>query len=343
MHKLPKSRIPRIPQGQRVPRSVPLLTCRSALLRPYSSIPDPSTKGVREQSEGNGSQEPFGVDRLPPHYHITHPDLSKRQPLLDTKHTLRFPPDNKTRFANEVIFRNVDKDFTSVFDAERDRERERALESGEKHVEEDETAETHTSEVDLKKHLQLNEAERSNLFKFPLITRRITKQTGKGKIHRMHHLIVVGNGDGLVGYGEGKDLTDAAKAADKALIQAVRNMDYVERFEKRTIFGEMRTKMGSTQIILRPRPVGFGLQCGPKIHQILKAAGIKDISAKVWGSRNPINVIKALFRILHSGHAPLYMGDGVGGKGRRMYKGEPIQSRDAVERARGRKLHDLRT
>jgi len=267
-----------------------------------------------------------------------HPDLSRQDPLLDTKLTYVFPPNKKRRrFTNKVVVHNVDKKFRSVFEPEQGREEnEDAVE------EENASLETDSAEVDMKRHLPLNRAERDKLFQFPLITRRITKQTGKGKIHRIYHLIVVGNGDGLVGYGEGKDLDDNTKAVDKAVVQAIRNMDYVERFEKRTIFGEMHTKMGSTQIILRPRPVGFGLQCNPKIHQVLKAAGIKDISAKVWGSRNPINVIKALFRILHSGNAPLYMGDGIGGKGRRTYKGEPIQSREAVERARGRKLLDLR-
>ncbi|EGN92875.1 hypothetical protein SERLA73DRAFT_146500, partial [Serpula lacrymans var. lacrymans S7.3] len=79
-------------------------------------------------------------------------------------------------------------------------------------------------------------------------------------------------------------------------------MDYVERFEKRTLWTEMDSKLGATHIILRPRP----------------AAGIKDASAKVWGSRNPLSVTKALFRMLQAGNAPLSMGDGIGGKARRL-------------------------
>jgi len=119
-------------------------------------------------------------------------------------------------------------------------------------------------------------------------------------------------------------------------------MDYVERFEKRTIWTDMETKLGATRVILRPRPVGFGLRCNPNIHQVLKAAGIKDISAKVWGSRNPLNVIKALFRMLQAGNAPLSMGDGVGGGGRKLNKGSGIRGKSDVERERGRKLIDLR-
>ena len=328
MHRLSRARFPRIFQSQTILVTSPL-TRNTFILRSYSSNPN-------EQDT-----------KLPPHYHITHPDLRAYDPLIDQHVSHVFPPNAKTPYTNKVTIRNETEDGLSVFQAERRRIAEfgSAADPDFNPWEdmEGEKEEQDSSEVNMKSHLPLSPSQYNNLFQFPLVSRRITKQTGKGKIHRMYHLIVVGDGNGLVGYGEGKDLDDNSKAVEKAFVQAVRNMDYVERFEKRTIFGDMHTKMGSTQIILRPRPVGFGLHCNPNIHQVLKAAGIKDISAKVWGSRNPINVIKALFRMLHSGNAPLYMGDGVGGRGRRTNKGEPILSREALERARGRRLVDLRT
>jgi small subunit ribosomal protein S5 len=179
------------------------------------------------------------------------------------------------------------------------------------------------------------------LHRYPLQFRRVTQQTGKGKKHRQYMLMVVGNGDGLVGYGEGKH-DDPGVTQERAFIEAVRNMDYVERFEKRTIWTDMSIKLGSTRILMRPRPVGFGLRCNPNIHQVLKAAGIKDVSAKVWGSRNPINVIKATCMLIQSGNAPLSMGNGVGGKGRRLDAGSGMRGREAIERERGRKLVDSR-
>lgn len=326
MHRLSRPRIPRIPQRQRISKSLLSLTHCSISLRSYSSD---------THHEQNTSKK----DPLPKHYYLTHPSLSKVDPILETRISHVFPPTAKTSFVNEVIVRNVDENFNSVFDTLE--EEEGTL--GTQNKEEEQVSDKDSAQVDMKKHLPLQKADWDQLYRFPLISRRVVQQTGKGKIFRLYHLMVVGDGNGLVGYGEGKDLNDNKKALDKAFVQAIRNMDYVERFEKRTIFGEMHTKMGATQLILRPRPVGFGLQCNPWIHQVLKAAGIKDISAKVWGSRNPLNVVKALFRVLHSGNAPLYMGDGIGGKGRRTFKGEPIQSREAVERARGRRLFDLRT
>ncbi|KAH7886836.1 hypothetical protein F5I97DRAFT_1870660 [Phlebopus sp. FC_14] len=175
---------------------------------------------------------------------------------------------------------------------------------------------------------------------YTLLARRVTQQTGKGKIHRQYALVVVGNGDGLVGYGEGKD-EDLSIAREKAVAVATRSLDYVERFENRTVWTETESKFGSTRIVLRPRPVGFGLRCNPQIHQVLKAAGFKDVSAKVWGSRNPMMVIKTLFRMLLPGNAPLGMGNGVGGAGSRLDKGSGLRRKEAVERDRGRKLVDL--
>jgi small subunit ribosomal protein S5 len=190
--------------------------------------------------------------------------------------------------------------------------------------------------------LPLGRPELEKLYRFPLISRRVTQQTGKGKIHRRGVLVVVGNGDGLVGYGEAKH-DDSSRATNRAFAMAVRNMDYVDRFEGRTIWTEVASKLGATRIILRPRPVGFGLHCNPNIHQVLKAAGIKDISAKVWGSRNPLNVIKLLFRMLHAGNAPLAMGNGIGGPGRKLDKGSGVRGKQEIERERGRKLLNLRT
>jgi len=190
--------------------------------------------------------------------------------------------------------------------------------------------------------LPLSRRELEKLHRFPLIRRRVTQQTGKGKIHRHATLVVVGNGNGLVGYGEAKH-DDPSRASGRAFAIAVRNMDYVDRFEGRTIWTEMSSKLGATRIILRPRPVGFGLHCNPNVHQVLKAAGIKDISAKVWGSRNPLNVIKLLFRMLHAGNAPLAMGNGIGGPGRKLDKGSGVRGKQEIERERGRKLINLRT
>lgn len=261
------------------------------------------------------------------------PNLLTHDPLLDSHESTTYKPTKRNPYGGKVTVRNE----TSIFETAREAE---AAELEEQSAEGQETS-TDEEGYSVLNHLPLSRSEMADLHYYPLFTRRITQQTGKGKIHRQYSLVVVGNGNGLVGYGEGKD-EELPRATDKAYAEAIRNMDYVERFENRTVWTETQTKLGATRIILRPRPLGFGLRCNPNIHQVLKAAGIKDCSAKVWGSRNPLNVIKATFRMLQSGNAPLAMGDGIGGKGRRLDKGSGIRGKDSVERERGRRMLDLR-
>ncbi|KIK52906.1 hypothetical protein GYMLUDRAFT_77693 [Collybiopsis luxurians FD-317 M1] len=179
-----------------------------------------------------------------------------------------------------------------------------------------------------------------NLMEFQLFERYITQQTGKGKIKHYQVFTVVGDGDGMVGLGMGTD-EEPSNAMVKARIAAVKNMDHVDRFENRTIWTEMSGKFRSTQIKMRPRPMGFGLRCQPVLHQILKAAGIKDISAKIWGSRNPVMIMQGALRMLQGGHNPLGFGDGIGGKGKRLHKGIGMQSKFNVERERGTKVLEV--
>lgn len=101
----------------------------------------------------------------------------------------------------------------------------------------------------------LSPGEIRNLYRFPLVVKRVVTMKSKGKQPSLYALVVVGNGRGLVGLGEGKD--DAApKAVQKAFNQAVRSMDYVERYEDRTVWGTMRSNFGTCKVEMRSRPPG---------------------------------------------------------------------------------------
>lgn len=101
----------------------------------------------------------------------------------------------------------------------------------------------------------LSPGEIRGLFRFPLVVKRVVTMKSKGKMPSMYSLVVVGNGKGLVGVGEGKDET-ANKAVSKAFNQAVRSMDYVERYDERTVWGTMENNFGSCKIQMRSRPPG---------------------------------------------------------------------------------------
>jgi small subunit ribosomal protein S5 len=327
------------------------------LLRAYSSdVPSPDASAQNPTDSAPASTPVNGgtprrrskrrtrapskiIDQLP------FPDISKHNPLLDLADHRQFPPSKLSPFASRVVIRNDPSLFTPEAADANDGDSkavDKREEDGREEEEEEEFSEREDGEDEHAPILPLSRRELEKLHRFPLIARRVTQQTGKGKIHRRGVLVVVGNGDGLVGYGEAKH-DEASRATNRAFAMGVRNMDYVDRFEGRTIWTEMSSKLGATRIILRPRPVGFGLHCNPNIHQVLKAAGIKDISAKVWGSRNPLNVIKLLFRMLHAGNAPLAMGNGIGGPGRKLDKGSGVRGKQEIERERGRKLLNHRT
>merc|ERR1711939_589020 len=104
------------------------------------------------------------------------------------------------------------------------------------------------------------------LHRYPLVVHRVVNMTSKGKIASMYALVVVGNGRGLVGYGEGK-AENVTAAVDKAFVQSVKNLDYIQRKDDRTTWADLMTgKWGATTVELRSRPPGFGLRTSPIIH-----------------------------------------------------------------------------
>ncbi|BGP15589.1 hypothetical protein JCM10213_005384 [Rhodosporidiobolus nylandii] len=189
---------------------------------------------------------------------------------------------------------------------------------------------------------QLSAGEIRGLYRFPLVVKRVVTMKSKGKMPSMYALTVVGNGKGLVGVGEGKDET-AQKAVQKAFSQAVRRMDFVERYEGRTVWGTMRSNFGTCKIEMRSRPPGFGLRTNPYLHQVAKAAGLSDLSAKVYGSRNPTRVIKLAVAMLQGGGVPGDMGGFASSKGQRRNKKtvQGMRSAEEVGRGRGRRAVDV--
>ncbi|KAG2213268.1 hypothetical protein INT46_002489 [Mucor plumbeus] len=143
----------------------------------------------------------------------------------------------------------------------------------------------------------LSASEQSSLMKKALVIKRVVNMNGKGKQPSMYALVVVGNGNGLAGYGEGKD-EEASRAVRKATNRAIKNMRYFERYDDRTLAMDLTHKFHATTLELRSRPPGFGIRTNHYVHEICRCIGLQDISAKVRGSTTPMNVIKATFEAL---------------------------------------------
>ncbi|KAJ3163135.1 28S ribosomal protein S5, mitochondrial [Geranomyces michiganensis] len=141
------------------------------------------------------------------------------------------------------------------------------------------------------------------LMKRVLHIRRVARVNSGGKVRSITALVVVGNGNGAAGWGEGR-ATEVAAAVQKATRLAEKNMTSFYRFNKRTIFSNIDYNWHKVQLHLRSAPPGYGVVANNHIHEICRCIGISDLGAKVYGSRNPMNVIKATFEALHMQKRP---------------------------------------
>ena len=144
---------------------------------------------------------------------------------------------------------------------------------------------------------------RSKLITRTLAFKHVSNQTANGKIQSTYVLSVAGDGEGLVGMGEGKHV-DGTLARQKSVAAAIKNMMPIVRYERRTIYGDVSTRFHGVQLDMRARPPGFGVRANHHLFEVCRCAGIKDLSAKIWGSRNGMNVVKAFFKALHMQKIP---------------------------------------
>jgi small subunit ribosomal protein S5 len=96
-----------------------------------------------------------------------------------------------------------------------------------------------------------------------LVVHGVTNQTRMGKIRSMYYLTIAGNGNGLLGVGEGKSV-EPDEGRKQSIVAAVRNMRPVARYENRTTYGTLERKVGATKVQLFSRPPGtFPPHTGP--------------------------------------------------------------------------------
>lgn len=121
---------------------------------------------------------------------------------------------------------------------------------------------------------------------------RISRTEKGGKHMRFDALVVIGDGRGKYGFALRKsgEVPDAVK---KALTAAKKNTYTIRLSKGGTIAHEVIGKFGDTRVLLKPAPAGTGIIAGGAVRAVLELAGIKNVVSKVYGSRTPINVIRA--------------------------------------------------
>ena len=125
---------------------------------------------------------------------------------------------------------------------------------------------------------------------------RVTKVTKGGRTFSFSAIVVVGNEDGIVGYGQGK-ANEVTTAIAKGVEDAKKNLIKVPVY-KGTIPHEQIAKYGGAQVFLKPATSGTGVKAGGAMRAVLESVGIKDVLAKSKGSSNPHNLVKATFNAL---------------------------------------------
>ena len=122
---------------------------------------------------------------------------------------------------------------------------------------------------------------------------RVSKTVKGGRIARFAALMVVGDGNGHVGYGLGK-AAEVPEAIRKGIEDAKKNMIEVS-LKGSTIPHEIIGVYGAGKVLLKPAVQGTGIIAGDKVRVVLELAGIKNIRAKSLRSNNKTNVVKATF------------------------------------------------
>lgn len=131
---------------------------------------------------------------------------------------------------------------------------------------------------------------------------RVTKVTKGGRAFSFAAIVVVGDENGIVGWGLGK-ANEVQAAIAKGVETAKKNLVRVP-IHKGTIPHEQEAKFGGSRVILKPASEGTGVKAGGAMRAVLETAGVHDVLAKSKGSSNPHNLVKATIAALEEMRSP---------------------------------------
>lgn len=132
----------------------------------------------------------------------------------------------------------------------------------------------------------------SDMFERVIQVNRVSKKTKGGDKRSLSVIVVVGDRQGRVGVGLGK-AADVQSAVAKATTKAKRQLITIPLKDNRTIAHEVYVKQGAAKILIKPAPSGTGVIAGGAVRVIAEAAGIKDVVAKILGTKNKASNVHA--------------------------------------------------
>ena len=142
----------------------------------------------------------------------------------------------------------------------------------------------------------------SNYIEKVVFLNRVAKTVKGGRIYKFAALVVVGDGNGTVGYGLGK-AAEVSEAILKGIANAKKNLHKVT-LSGTTIPHEVIGVYGAGTVLMKPASVGTGVIAGGAVRAVMEAVGITNIRTKCLRSNNPQNVVKATMQGLLSLRGP---------------------------------------
>jgi small subunit ribosomal protein S5 len=131
---------------------------------------------------------------------------------------------------------------------------------------------------------------------------RVAKVVKGGRQFGFTALTVVGDGAGRVGFGYGK-ARELPLAIQKAM-QVARNGLSEVSLKNDTLQYQMKGRHGATRVLMQPASEGTGIIAGGAMRAVFECAGVRNVLAKSYGSRNPINVVRATIGALQEMRSP---------------------------------------
>jgi small subunit ribosomal protein S5 len=134
---------------------------------------------------------------------------------------------------------------------------------------------------------------------------RVTKVVKGGRIMSFVALVVVGDGRGKIGMGKVKS-KEVSIAVQRATREAKKNLISVY-LNNTTIQHEIKVNYGATKVYMQPAKDGHGVIAGGAMRAVFEAVGVKNITAKAFGSTNPYSIVRATIKALSSIMSPQHI------------------------------------